>query len=198
MKKGLLIVLSLLLVTGIHAQIKYELGARAGLNLSTQTTKGAATNVVSELKEGVHAGAYGTFFFFEKLAAQLEIIWSQKGSKWSDPYFAGKDNLSYIDIPVLIRFQVLDRVNVHAGPQFSFMTGAKQIPDGEDAIDATGYYKNSDFGVLVGAELNLYRKLSIAIKFVEGFSVTTEPSYYIDQWMNRVIQVSLSYALLSN
>ena len=45
------------------------------------------------------------------------------------------------------------------------MTGAKQIPDGEDAIDATGYYKTSDVGWIVGAEVNLSMNLSIAVSY---------------------------------
>ncbi len=197
MKKELLVLLLMFIFTGLHAQSLFELGAKAGLNLSTQTTKGAATNVDSQFKPGFHAGAYGNFFFLEKVAAQVELMYSRKGSKWSDPYFSGQDNLSYVDIPVLVRFQVLDLVNVYAGPQFSFMTCAKQIPDGEEAIDASGYYKSTDFGVVVGAELNLSMKLSIGIRYIEGFSVTTESTYYIDQWKNRVIQVSLSYPILS-
>ena len=197
MKKELLFLLSLFMFTGLHAQSLFELGVKTGVNLSTQTTKGAATNVDSQFKPGFHAGAYGNFFILEKVAAQLEIMFSQKGSKWSDPYFSGKDNLSYVDIPVLVRFQALDLISIYAGPQFSLMTGAKQIPDGEDAIDASGYYKSTDFGVVVGAELNLPMKLSIALRYIEGFSVTTESTYYIDQWKNRVIQLSLSYPILS-
>ena len=64
--------------------------------------------------------------------------------------------------------------------------------------DATGYYKKTDIGLVVGAEVNLSLKLNIAVRFVEGFSVTTEPTYYIDEWKNRVIQISVGYTILSN
>jgi len=195
MKKGVLLFLSMALITGLQAQSLFELGVKTGLNLSIQTTKGAATNVESEFKPGVHIGAYGNFFILEKVAAQLELMYSQKGSKWSDPYFSGKDNLAYVDLPLLIRYQPIDLVNIHAGPQFSFLTGARQIPDDGEAMDASEYYKGTDFGLVVGAELNLPIKLSIAIRYIEGFSVTTESTYYIDQWKNRVFQLSLSYAL---
>jgi len=197
MKRVILFVLAILICTGIQAQIHYEAGIKTGLNVSTQTTKGEATNVESSWKPGFHAGVYGTVFFLEQLAAQLEIMYSQKGSKWEDPYFSGKDNLSYIDIPVLARFQIIDLVNVHAGPQFSFLAGAKQIPDGEDSYDASSYYKKTDIGLVVGAEVNLSLKLNIAVRYVEGFSVTTEPTYYIDEWKNRVIQISVGYSIFS-
>lgn len=195
MKKVVLLGLSILISCGLHAQLKYEAGLRAGLNVSTQTTKGEATNVESSWKPGFHGGIFGTVFLLDKLAAQLEVLYSQKGSKWTDPYFSGKDNLGYIDIPVLVRFQVMDLVNVHAGPQFSFLTCAKQIPDDMDSYDASSYYGNTDIGLVVGAEVNLSMKLNIAVRFVEGLSVTTSPAYYIDEWKNRVIQVSIGYIL---
>jgi hypothetical protein len=154
--------------------------------------------VESSWKPGFHAGVYGAVFFLDKLAAQLEIMFSQKGSKWTDPYFSGKDKLGYIDIPVLVRFQLIDRVNIHAGPQFSFLACAKQIPDDMDSYDAMDYYKKTDMGVVAGAEVNLTSKLYIAVRFVEGLSVTTEPTYYIDEWKNRVVQLSLSFSIVSN
>lgn len=198
MKKLALAGIAILISTGTHAQLKYEAGARGGLNLAIQTTTGEGTNVESSWKPGFHAGAFGTVFFLDKLAGQLELLFSQKGSKWTDPYFSGKDRLGYIDIPVLARFQLMDLVNIHAGPQFSFLVCARQIPDDMDPYDAMDYYTKTDVGVLVGVEVNLPVKLNIAIRFVEGLSVTTEPTYYIDEWKNRVIQISIGYTLFTN
>ena len=198
MKKILLLTFIVLTATGLQAQLRYEAGIRAGLNLTTQTTTGEATNVETNWKTGFHGGVYGVVFLMEKLAAQLELMYSQKGSKWSDPYFSGKDNLNYIDIPLLARFQVNDLLNVHAGPQFSFMTGATQFPDDDVSYDASDYYKKTDIGLLVGAEVNLSLGINIAVRFVEGFMVTTEPTYYIDEWKNRVVQITVGYTIFSN
>ena len=198
MKKLVLVGITILISCALQAQLKYEAGVRGGFNLAIQTTTGEGTNVESGWKPGFHAGAYGTVFFLDKLAGQLEILFSQKGSIWTDPYFSGKDNLGYIDIPVLVRLQLMDLVNIHAGPQFSILACAKQIPDDMDPYDAMDYYTKTDVGVLVGVEVNLPMKLNIALRFVEGLSVTTEPTYYLDEWKNRVIQLSLSYALFRN
>ncbi len=122
---------------------------------------------------------------------------SQKGSKWSDPYFSGKDNLCYIDIPILFRFQIIDLISVHAGPQFSFMTRANSIPDSGDKVDAKSYYNTTDVGIAIGAEVSLPLRFSIAVRYIEGLSVTTNNTYYIDQWKNRVIQVSVTFTILS-
>jgi hypothetical protein len=82
--------------------------------------------------------------------------------------------------------------------QFSFVVCARQIPDDMDPYDASDYYKTTDIGLLVGAEVNLSMKLNIAVRFVEGFSVTTEPTNYLDEWKNRVLQISVGYTIVSN
>ncbi len=197
MKKIVLIILSVFIFSMAFAQKKWEFGVKGGLNISTQTTKGSAENVNSNYKAGYNAGVFGNFFFTKKMAGQVEIMSSQKGSKWSDPYFSGKDNLCYIDIPILFRFQIIDLVSVHAGPQFSFMTRANSIPDSGDKIDASSYYNSTDFGIAVGAEVSLPFKLSVILRYVEGLSVTTNDTYYIDKWKNRVFQVSVSYTIIS-
>ena len=195
MKKAVLILGASFIFAGIFAQIGYELGAKTGLNLSTQSTGRAATNVETNWKPGFHIGIYGSLFYSEKMAGQLEILYSQKGSVWSDPYFSGKEVVTYIDIPVTARFQVLDLLNIHAGPQFSFFTGAWRIPDDGIYQSVTEYYDQVDVGLVVGAELNLPVKLNLTIRFIEGLMVTTDSRFYTDPWKNRAFQLSLSYTV---
>lgn len=197
MKKLTLVILSIFISFGAFAQKKWEFGVKGGINISTQTTKGSAINVNSNYKAGYNAGVFGNFFFAKRMAGQVEILSSQKGSKWSDPYFSGKDNLSYIDIPILFRFQIIDLVSVHAGPQFSFMIGANSIPDSGDKFDASSYYKSTDIGIVVGAEVSLPLRFSVIVRYIEGLSVTTNDTYYIDQWKNRVFQVSVCFTIIS-
>ena len=197
MKKLLIITLLVFISLAVFSQKKYEFGVKGGLNITTQTTKGSAENVNSNYKAGYNAGVFGNFFFTKRMAGQLEIMISQKGSKWNDPYFSGKDNLCYIDVTLLFRFQIIDLISVHAGPQFSFMTRANSIPDSGDKVDAKSYYNTTDVGIAVGAEVSLPLRLSVAVRYIEGLSVTTNDTYYIDEWKNRVIQVSVTFTILS-
>ena len=197
MKKILIVTLSLSLSLAVFSQKKWEFGVKGGVNITTQTTKGESINVNSNYKAGYNAGVFGNFFFAKKMAGQVEILSSQKGSKWNDPYFSGKDNLSYIDIPILFRFQIIDLVSVHAGPQFSFMIKANSIPDSGDKFDASSYYNSTDIGIAVGAEVSLPLKFSVIVRYIEGLSVTTNDTYYIDQWKNRVFQVSVCFTIIS-
>lgn len=197
MKKLLILTFLVFLSIAVFSQRKYEFGVKGGLNITTQTTKGESINVNSNYKAGYNAGVFGNFFFNKRMAGQLEIMISQKGSKWNDPYFTGKDNLCYIDIPLLFRFQIIDLISVHAGPQFSFMTRANSIPDSGDKWDAKSYYNNGDFGIAVGAEVHLPLRLSVVVRYIEGLSVTTNETYYVDKWKNRVFQVSVTFTIIS-
>ena len=195
MKKLILIGYSIFICTWIDAQLWSESGIRAGANVSTQYTSSADTNVETSWKPGVHIGIFGTLFYTEKMAGQIEFLYSQKGSLWNDPYYSGEEVVSYIDLPLMARFQAWDLLNIHAGPQFSFLTRAMRIPDDEAAHSITEYYDEVDVGLLVGAELNLPIKLNIALRYIEGMIVTSDSRYYPDPWKNRVLQLSLSYPI---
>jgi len=195
MKKFILLGCSILVCTGIHAQLWYEAGIRAGANVSTQFTSGADSNVETNWKTGVHIGIFGSLFYTEKMAGQLEFLYSQKGSEWSDPSYSGEEVVSYIDVPLTVRFQAFDLLNIHAGPQFSFFTRALRISDDGAAYSVSEYYDEVDVGLLVGAELNLPIKLNIAVRYIEGLMVSSDSRYYPDPWKNRVVQLSLSYAI---
>ena len=196
MKTAVLILGSLLFVTGIHAQYGYELGARAGFNLSTQHTTGIASQVETTWKPGFHIGIFGRLLYTERMAGQLEFLYSEKGSLWSDPQYEGEEVVTYVDVPLTARFQVLNLLNIHAGPQFSFFTGAWRMPEEGRARSVSENYDEVDVGVLLGAELVLPIKLNIAVRYVEGLMVSTDSRYYPDPWKNRVFQLSLSYAIL--
>lgn len=195
MKRFILLGYLILVCPGIHAQLWYEAGIRAGANVSTQFTGGTGSNVETNWKPGIHAGIFGILFYTEKMAAQLEILYSQKGSVRSDPDYSGDEGLSYIDLPLTARFQVLELLNIHAGPQFSFLTRAWRMPDDGTAYSISEFYDEVDVGLLVGAELNLPIKLNIALRYTEGLMVASDSRYYPDPWKNRVFQLSLSYAI---
>lgn len=194
MKKLILLGYSIFICTGISAQLWYEAGIRAGANLSTQYTSSADTNVETNWKPGVHMGIFGNLFYSEKFAMQLEFLYSQKGSAWSDPDYSGDEIVSYIDLPLTARFQAWDLLNIHAGPQFSFLTRAWRIMDDGVGLSVSEYYDEVDVGLLVGVELNLPMKLNIAFRYIEGMLVASDSRYYPDPWKNRVFQLSFSYA----
>lgn len=52
------------------------------------------------------------------------------GTKLANPEY--RVSLSYIDVPLLVQYKVTKRLFISAGPQISFLTGAKQRVSGEE------------------------------------------------------------------
>lgn len=195
MKKAVLILGAFFIFAGLSAQYGYEAGVKAGVNLSTQFTSAADTDVETDWNPGFQIGIFGSLLYTEIMAAQLEFLYTLKGSHWNDPEYSGKEVLTYVDVPLTARFQVHDLLNLHAGPQFSFLTGARRIPDDGVAYSVSEYYDEVDVGLVLGAELTLPIKLNLTLRYIEGLIVTSDSRYYPDPWKNRVFQLSVSYAI---
>jgi hypothetical protein len=175
----------------------FGVGVKGGVSFATQKTSGEGVNVEVKSRLTGHAGAYAHYFILDFLAVQPEILLSMKGSKWDDPYFKGVEKLTYLDIPVLIRFQPFGLLNIHAGPQFGLLVNATNTDD-YDGIetDVKEYYKGMDVGLAVGAELNLPYRINVTVRYVLGLTPVTEPGYYVDEWKNNVLQISTGFRII--
>jgi len=196
MKKYYPFFILLVFISSIElAQAQLGVGLKAGVNIANQ--KGTDLDYEIDLKSlaGFHAGGYVNYFLSDPVAVQVEILFSQKGSKWDDSFDSAKDILSYFDIPLLIRYQILEFLNVHAGPQFGFLTSAKTKYDDGYEEDAKDWYKSTDVGLVLGAEGNFPFKINVTIRYIVGLSnIATEELG--NTWKNNVFQISVGYRLI--
>jgi len=196
MKTHYPIVIVLFFVTStVFAQSELGIGLKAGANIATQ--KGSDLGYEIDLKSivGFHVGGYVNYFFSDPVAFQIELLYSQKGSNWDDFFDSAKDILGYIDIPILVRYQIIEYLNLHAGPQFGFLMSAKSKYDDGYEEDAKEYYKSTDVGLVLGAEGNLPFKINVTIRYILGLSnIATDELG--NTWKNNVFQVSVGYRLI--
>lgn len=180
----------------LNAQSKVGLGIKAGINISDQVTSGTGENVNIQSILRFHGGAYFTYSVLDKLAVQPELLFSGKGSDWDDPAYNVKDLLTYIDIPVLIRYQLVKIVNIHAGPQFAYLLSATQKDKSSgDVINIDDYYKKPDLGLVLGVEANLPYRINFTIRYVIGLIPTTTDVEYIEPWLNNFFQISVGFRI---
>jgi hypothetical protein len=127
----------------------------------------------SDYKAGLAAGGFVTYSIQNTYAFTAKVLFMQKGSQYEGEFagedFDVKEQLNYIEIPVLARLffnrEGTVRPNVFLGPSFGFLTGAKiKVDDGdyenfEDFNDDVDSYKDVyntfDFGVSAGLGLNI-------------------------------------------
>ena len=194
---------TLLMIMLIHAfsfisdaQFNLGIGVKGGINIANQTTTGEGENVYIENLMRFHGGAYLNYFFLDNLAIQPELIVTGKGSKWDDPYNKTRDLLTYIDLPLLIRYQPVKLLNIHAGPEFGYLIIASQDPaQGDEKIDIKDWYNDLDIGIVFGAEANLPYRINITVRYILGLSTVTNDVEYIDPWKNNFLQVSLGFRI---
>jgi hypothetical protein len=200
MKKKLLLTLGLvcILTYGSFAQASFAIGLKGGPNFANINTSDAAGTYKS--RTGFHVGAF-TLIKLTKIGIQPELIFSQQGSKFK--YSGSPDlesNFSYINIPVIIKLYTIAGINIQAGPQFGFLTSAKQeIPDPitqqvtkEDVKDA---YKKSDVSVALGVGWDLPFGLTIDGRYNLGLSKINDEAGS-SAAKNQVWQVSVGYKLI--
>lgn len=178
-------------------QQKFGAGVKAGLNYSSQYINNTSNSVDFRSVIGINAGAYVNYFILDFLAIQPELMVSGKGSKWINQYYDAKYNLTYIDMPILIKFQPVKLINIHAGPQFSYLISATQKDFGTNLKTNVmrNYYK-FDLGLALGVEANLPYKINVTIRYILGLNTATTGTIYTETWKNRSLQISLGYRIL--
>jgi hypothetical protein len=201
----LLAIASLIFITSpLNAQFKhfskfhpkFGMGVKAGLNYASQFTPGGTANVDVEDIIRINGGVYFNYFLFNFLAIQSEIMVSGKGVHWKDQFYNADDLLTYFDVPILIKFQPVKLINVHAGPEFSYRLSAmqKNLENGQKT-NIKDYYKKIDFGLAFGVEANLPPNINVTIRYVLGLIPVTTNNQYNEPWKNNLFQISLGYRL---
>lgn len=157
-----------------HAQVLPKFGVKAGLNYSTFNNADGA-----EYKAGFLGGVYANINIPGSPAAiQPELLYAQYGTNVEGT--DGKLSVDYIQIPVLAKFGfgapgVNIKPEVFFGPYAGFNINAEAEEAGF-AVDADELFKNTDFGVVIGAGLQV-SKLNFELRYTAGLTDVFEDAY---------------------
>jgi hypothetical protein len=165
-------VLSLVLAafTVMHTQAQgFHLGIKAGANLF----KVNGESFDQEFKFGYNVGAFSELNFTSSWGLQPELLFNQTnyrtGTEFSDVYSGGVSNykgkLNYLSIPVLISFRPIPLLSILAGPQFGILLNKDEHLVG----NAQQAFKNGDFSLVGGAQLNL-AAIKVGARYVVGLN----------------------------
>jgi len=180
MKKTVLTLsLALFALVGF-GQAKLEIGLKAGANFAN-TNVDDANSITS-----FHGGAYG-LIKLANIGIQPELLFSKQGSEFSG---GGEVDLSYVNVPVMLKFYFPGGINLQAGPQFGILTKAEN-EDGDDLKDSL---KGSDISVGVGAGWDAPFGLQANVRYIFGISDINDVAGN-DEVKNNTFQVSIGYSL---
>ncbi|NQT25452.1 PorT family protein [candidate division KSB1 bacterium] len=203
----------LLAITLIHvfsnpliAQIS-EIGIKGGFNLA----KLAGDYVGDETKHktGFAAGGYVLFSLGQYTMLQIELLYSQKGTRVSDEIrldqyilnYKVNVSLSYIEIPVLLRYNIDFPSNlkpfIFGGAYLALKQGAETeltIEDETETEDIGDEIKDTDYGIIVGAGAKLNERITLDARYTVGLIPIGKTEDDLDL-NNSVIEFTAGFAL---
>ena len=180
--KKLFLVGALALFGAMNAQVKY--GAKAGLNIAT--LNGDVEGVKSLV--GFHVGGFAQVPLAAKFTFQPEVVYSAQGAK--EDGGDGKNNLGYINVPLMFKYAIAEKFNVEAGPQIGFLISAKEKYNG-NSYDIKDQLNSVDFSIGLGASYDFTQNLSADVRYNAGVSNIAKESD--SKIRNGVFQIGLGY-----
>jgi hypothetical protein len=140
-------------------------GLKAGINASTLNVK---NQDVFEYKLGVHAGGLAHIHLTQHLALQPEILYSNQGGKVRNADV--KHHVNYISVPVLAQLMFGDGFRLQAGPQVSFLTGAKRQDENNNKLNIKQSYEAVDFSIAAGLSFVSSSGLGADVRWLFGLT----------------------------
>jgi hypothetical protein len=222
LKSALIISFALIALTQIsNAQMKVEFGAKGGLNVTglALSGEGKLSGAKYNNLKGFHAGAYA-LMRFGKLGIQPEIVYSKQGQIYNIPNYSNlRTNLTYINIPIIVKYYLTGGLNLQAGPQLSILASAKGdlVPVyagggfGPPTLnsDLKSYLNSTDFSFAFGFGIDMPLGINITMRYnigltninkYKGASASSpsanSPSFSTAYAQNQAFQLSLGYRFL--
>ncbi|MDX1371646.1 MAG: porin family protein [Nitrososphaeraceae archaeon] len=205
-----LVFLSFLIINSSYAQVNlYALG---GVNMSNVKNYDQGPESVNgiensgDLKLGWHIGGGAAISLSNKLSFNPELQFSSKGFR-EDAEPSGKLTISliYLNTPLLIHYQLIDRFSVILGPELGIKLASRVRTNGFGS-SANEFYDNLfDLGFTVGAAYKINEQMNLSLRFTHGFATVIKDLYYTDtgsgfeqiKFFNQNLQLSLSYDIFN-
>lgn len=192
MKKLALVILAGISFATTNAQI--QIGAKAGFNLATLngSDAGNAGTIVN-----VHFGGFAKIPLVDKLSLQPELVYSAQGGSYNNPDFTEHDN--YLNIPVLLKYPIIEGLAVETGPQFGILLAAHDKANG-NSITIKDSRNDRDFAWVVGASYKIpTTKFGIDARYNIGISNIEDNDHTGSNGSirNGVFQLGVTYVLFS-
>lgn len=189
MKKNILTFIVILSFGIINAQ-ETKYGAKIGLNIANRPAE-----VSSKALFGINVGGFAEFPVSEVFSIEPELLYSMQGNKiynssnsgTSTFSSTGTTSLSYIILPVMLKYYIADKLSLEAGPQIGYLLSANSDRTTESSInglntsssisssDKSGL-RTIDLGINLGAGYKVSDKIYAGFRSYLGAVDTYDPS----------------------
>ena len=142
---------------------------------------------------GFDGGALLEIGVASKFKLQPEVNYSIIGVELNDGEREATIKLRYVDVALLAKLGVCNKVNLFAGPQVGFLTWAKRDSSfTSEIIDLKNDFKDHDYGLVFGAEYKFNNHLFLSGRYYHGLYQVAE-SWNDFVLRNRYISFRIGY-----
>lgn len=188
-------------------------GVKAGLNLSdihddNQILPGGDEFTTANY---YHFGVFFNHFFTDNFGLGAELLYNQKGAQNNTEINSPQNEdyklrFDYFSLPLLLKYRLGNFV-VEAGPEFSYRYNMALESDSnvnEEFLDLI-WTEDFDIGALLGISYQI-KRLNVGLRYNLGLGKLSnitytdpngEPIGSGKSFQNRVLQLSVSYAILT-
>lgn len=168
-------------------------GVRGGVNFFNWGGDDGTDNDYTN-RAGFHAGLYGNMFVTDRFSIEPGAYYSVKGTA-ADNIVESRSVLTYVDVPILLRFYASDGLNIFAGPQGSILLDSKLEGDafGQTFTFDTDDINKLDAGLVFGLGYNLPMGLNLQGSYDLGLTPVFKDSDA--NVYNRGFKISLGFSL---
>ncbi|UXX81231.1 PorT family protein [Reichenbachiella carrageenanivorans] len=203
MKINILVMICGLLFVHTAASAQVEFGLMGGVNFNSPkidaiNTGGHQLSDVGSSNIGFHLGLYATIDA-ALFAIQPEIYYSMQGGIFKINNTQEHElNMSFIQIPVLGRYNFLEYFHVLLGPQFGIPLKSEIAYASGSPVDIKAQTKGLDMSGVIGLGVTIPEcNVSGSLRWSKGFSnmIDGDPADgRVTALKNSMIQISASFA----
>ena len=197
-----------------------SVGAKLGFNLATMTIDPGFTSLGKGPALGFHGGTVFNIGLSNMLSVQPEILFTQKGLKFSDNFISQTYTIQYFEFPVLLKFAFGNeevKGFLIGGPFAGYSTSQKIVSRANDTLinkskipfdsdlEDDGYADNRlDLGLALGVGVqfktgpgNIFAEVRYDISLNSVEKLKEVPAGY-SLVKNKVVMISLGYLYTLN
>lgn len=171
----------------------HRFGTRIGANVShINFAKGAPpSDIRTTWEPGVVVGVYIAVPLTKKLSLQPEYLFSQMNSAIDENDFLFK--LSYLSMPIFLKYKVTQKLVLMAGPQFDLLINARSNSNSKQ--DLTHDIEERNIAATIGMEFALWKTLAIGGRYMHGINhIAFRQSGVVREFKFEMVQISGSFS----
>ncbi|PWT70324.1 MAG: hypothetical protein C5B59_20825 [Bacteroidetes bacterium] len=178
--------------TKVKAQ-GFHLGIKGGANI----TKINGQSFDQSFKLGYSLGGFAELNFTKEWGIQPELLWNQSKTTTSNDFnqiyygiYSQDITLNYLSIPILLTYRPVPMLSLQLGPQFGYLISEPSAL----GSNITNAFKNGDFSILGGAQLNLGAFRAGARYFIGLNNINNIDNK--DTWKNQGFQLYIGIRII--